>query len=138
MTKIKRQTLSSFGNTNHFLSFSSPELCLLPLLGLNREKYHTFALKVQSQLVMPDQGPVATFRRAYIEKVHPQQPRFEVRFIDFGNGERLRPDRIRAIDSALSAVPPQAQVSGNNLYSDCMTSHFSFVLVLFLRLCLDI
>jgi hypothetical protein len=50
--------------------------------------------------------------RAYIEKVHPSEPRYEVYFIDFGNREKLTSDRVRAMEAALSAVPAQAKPAG--------------------------
>lgn len=46
--------------------------------------------------------------RAYVERVHPSEPRYEVFFIDYGNKERVPSDKIRPCDSALAAVPPQA------------------------------
>jgi len=50
--------------------------------------------------------------RAYIEKVHPSEPRYEVYFIDFGNREKLPSDRVRPMEAALSAVPAQAKPAG--------------------------
>lgn len=47
--------------------------------------------------------------RGYIERVNPQEPRFEVYFIDFGNKEKLNTEDVRPLDAALSAVPAQAR-----------------------------
>jgi hypothetical protein len=47
--------------------------------------------------------------RGYIERVSPQEPRFEVYFIDFGNKEKLNTEDVRPLDAALSAVPAQAR-----------------------------
>jgi staphylococcal nuclease domain-containing protein 1 len=41
--------------------------------------------------------------------VSPVEPKYEVYFIDFGNKEKLPSERVRTIDAALSAVPPQAR-----------------------------
>lgn len=49
-------------------------------------------------------------RSAYIERLHPKEPRFEVRFLDYGNAERLPAERIRKMEAAVAAVAPQAQV----------------------------
>jgi hypothetical protein len=40
------------------------------------------------------------------------EPKYEVYFIDFGNKEKLPSERVRTIDAALSAVPPQARPAG--------------------------
>lgn len=47
--------------------------------------------------------------RAYVEKVSPVEPKYDVYFLDFGNKEKLSSERVRTIDAALSAVPPQAR-----------------------------
>jgi staphylococcal nuclease domain-containing protein 1 len=44
--------------------------------------------------------------------VSPVEPKYEVYFIDFGNKEKLPSERVRTIDAALSAVPPQARPAG--------------------------
>ncbi|KAI8465187.1 MAG: hypothetical protein J3K34DRAFT_473642 [Monoraphidium minutum] len=49
--------------------------------------------------------------RAYVEKVHPAEPKYEVFFLDYGNRERLPSDRMRPCDAALAAVPPQAKAA---------------------------
>lgn len=49
--------------------------------------------------------------RAYVEKIHPAEPRFEVFFIDYGNRERLPTDRVKPAEAALAAVPAQAKVA---------------------------
>ena len=51
--------------------------------------------------------------RARVEAVQrsdPVNPRYEVVFVDFGNRETLGGDRVRAMEPALAAVPPQAQL----------------------------
>jgi hypothetical protein len=47
-----------------------------------------------------------------VERVSPVEPKYEVYFIDFGNKEKLPSERVRTIDAALSAVPPQARPAG--------------------------
>ncbi|KAF8068404.1 elongation factor G [Scenedesmus sp. PABB004] len=47
--------------------------------------------------------------RGYVERVSPTEPKYEVFFVDFGNREALPSDRVRPIDAALAAVPPQAR-----------------------------
>lgn len=47
-----------------------------------------------------------------MERVSPVEPKYEVYFIDFGNREKLPSERVRTIDAALSAVPPQARPAG--------------------------
>jgi staphylococcal nuclease domain-containing protein 1 len=37
------------------------------------------------------------------------EPKYDVYFLDFGNKEKLSSERVRTIDAALSAVPPQAR-----------------------------
>lgn len=49
--------------------------------------------------------------RAYIEKIHPSEPRYEVFFVDYGNRERLPSDRIKPCDTALAAVPAQSKAA---------------------------
>lgn len=46
--------------------------------------------------------------RAFIERVNRTEPRYECYFIDYGNREKLESRRVRPIDAALAAVPPQA------------------------------
>ncbi|KAG2491495.1 hypothetical protein HYH03_010073 [Edaphochlamys debaryana] len=46
--------------------------------------------------------------RAHVERVNRSEPMYEVYFLDYGNRERVNSDRVRTIDSALAAVPPQA------------------------------
>eukprot|EP00882_Tetradesmus_deserticola_P005631 GHRQ01005927.1.p1 GENE.GHRQ01005927.1~~GHRQ01005927.1.p1 ORF type:complete len:442 (+),score=261.50 GHRQ01005927.1:56-1327(+) len=50
--------------------------------------------------------------RGFVERVSPVEPKYEVYFIDFGNREKLPSERVRTIDAALSAVPPQARPAG--------------------------
>ncbi|GBF98194.1 hypothetical protein Rsub_10694 [Raphidocelis subcapitata] len=49
--------------------------------------------------------------RAYIEKVHPSEPRFEVFFVDYGNRERAASEAVRPCEAALAAVPGQAKAA---------------------------
>lgn len=50
--------------------------------------------------------------RGFVERVSAVEPKYEVYFIDFGNREKLPSERVRTIDAALSAVPPQARPAG--------------------------
>ena len=49
--------------------------------------------------------------RASVQRVisnDPVSPEYSVIFLDFGNSDRVGGKSVRAIDSALAAVPPQA------------------------------
>ncbi|GLI65134.1 hypothetical protein VaNZ11_008590 [Volvox africanus] len=46
--------------------------------------------------------------RAYVERVNRSEPMYDMYFIDYGNRERVASNKVRTIDAALSAVPPQA------------------------------
>ena len=46
--------------------------------------------------------------RAYVERVNAKDGTFDVFFLDYGNRERLPGSRVRVMDAALAAVPPQA------------------------------
>mmetsp|Transcript_6774 Transcript_6774/g.14968 ORF Transcript_6774/g.14968 Transcript_6774/m.14968 type:complete len:971 (+) Transcript_6774:79-2991(+) len=48
--------------------------------------------------------------RAYIERVNTKEPMYDVFFVDYGNREKLPSSRIRAMDTTLAAVPPQARM----------------------------
>eukprot|EP00798_Chlamydomonas_sp_ICE-L_P007216 gene7216-323_t len=48
--------------------------------------------------------------RAHIERVNMKEPLYDIYFIDFGNREKVNSKNTRIIDSALSAVPPQARM----------------------------
>ncbi|GFR42157.1 hypothetical protein Agub_g3009 [Astrephomene gubernaculifera] len=46
--------------------------------------------------------------RGYVERVNRSEPQYDIFFIDYGNRERVASDKVRSIDAALAAVPPQA------------------------------
>ena len=46
--------------------------------------------------------------RAYVERVNSVASTYDVFFIDYGNKEKLTDKRVRLMDNALAAVPPQA------------------------------
>ena len=49
--------------------------------------------------------------RAYVERVHPSEPKYEVFFLDYGNRERAPAARVKAAGAALAAVPAQARAA---------------------------
>ncbi|KAG2441222.1 hypothetical protein HYH02_010066 [Chlamydomonas schloesseri] len=64
-------------------------------------------LKV-GQLCLAQYSLDGQWYRAYVERVNRSEPQYDVFFIDYGNRERVPSNKVRTIDAALSAVPPQA------------------------------
>lgn len=102
------------GNTFYVQDAAEPRLSWLAQelasLDLDKASAPTSVLRAGDKCVAKYDAD-GQWYRAVVDKAHgadPTTPEYDITFMDFGNGARVKSGSIRPMDAALAAVAPQA------------------------------